>query len=187
MKKFLSIKTIILLLAVIIIVISSIAMYKYDSKIFLSFTLGDALALLTAVFIGYYLVEHNNAERELGKEALKTIENIQNGIMKRDYLHINQKENRSIVLTNNRWCSNQIFILERISIRIKRIEKYANKVRDTYNEYEKFVSVNMDQSEEYFNEPERYEKQRKNMEIIEFNLQQMMLALYDVPDIENKK
>lgn len=187
MKKQISVQTFILIIAVTIIIISSVMMCKYDSASFLSFTLGDALTLLTAIFVGYYLVEHKNSERELGKEAAKTIENIQSGLIKREYLHINPKVNRNLVLTNNRWLSNQIFILERISKRINRLEKYAKKIRETYNEYENFVSVNMDQEKEYFNNQERYEKQRKRIEIIEFNLQQMMLSIYNVPDIENEK
>lgn len=172
---------------IIIIVSFSICAYIHNPSAFLIFTLGDALALLTATVVGYYLVESRNDERELGKEVLKIIEIIQTELMERDYLHINPKQNRSIVLNNNRWLNNQIYLLERISVKITRLKRYTENIRKTYNEYEGFVSANLDQDEEYFDEPDRYDKQKNRIGIIEFNLQQMMLAIYKVPDIKMKK
>ena len=92
-----------------------------------------------------------------------------------------------MVLNNNRWLNNQIYVLERISEKITRIKKYTQKIRETYNEYENVISDNMDQDKVYFNQPDRCRKQRKRLEIIQFNLQQMMLAVYDIPDINLKK
>ncbi len=186
-KKYISNHLGILIIAVTIVLACSICIYTYNTCVFLSFTLGDALTLLTAIVIGYYLVENRNDERELGKEVLKIIENIQIELIKRDYVHINPKQNRSVVLNNNRWLNNQIYVLERISEKITRIKKYTQKIRETYNEYENVISDNMDQDKVYFNQPDRCRKQRKRLEIIQFNLQQMMLAVYDIPDINLKK
>ncbi|MDD3053745.1 MAG: hypothetical protein PHG84_05010 [Endomicrobiaceae bacterium] len=169
-------------LIIVILIVFAIHSLCVNSCVFLSFTIGEFLTLLIALIIGYWWVQNKNDERILDEKLISMVENLKEQIENTEYVYINPIEKKAEVLSNNRLLSNKIYILQRLSKKRNKITKYVEKIQKEFFEYERVVSENIDQKAEYFSNPLRADKQKQKMDSIEFQLDQIILEIFNVPE-----
>lgn len=172
----------VVVIIIFLLVVATIWSAIYDFKSFWAFSIGDFFTLLIAVVIGYYFVELKNGDRILNEKTIELIEKIENKILNTEYIKLDPQNNWKEILSNNRWLKNNIYFLERVAKKEKSIKKYVDKINEDFKSYESFVTENKNFKSEDYENPIVYEHQRKYVDDINFQLEQIKLKLLGIPD-----
>lgn len=109
------------------------------------------------------------------------IESICNDIqnyLRNEYRTTPSKNNKEKILTNIRYVSNKIYILERLSVGNDEIKSAIGYIREQHKEYNEFVSCNLDQDDKYFLEKIRQEKINTFINNIDNKLDEIIVYIY---------
>src|SRR5574344_138970 len=139
------IKCISIIVVIILIIICGINVYINGFKEFIKMNMYDALTIVIAVFVTYYLTEKKSDTRKLNDKIENVCNDIQN-CLRNEYKITPSKNNKEKVLTNIRYVSNKIHILDRISEENDVIKSAIEYIKEQHKGYNDFVSCNFDQN-----------------------------------------
>lgn len=135
------------------------------------------MTIIIALFVTYYLTERKNDIRKLNSKIENICSNMQS-YLREEYKVIPSKTNKEKVLMNIRYISNKIHILEKLSDKNKEIKNAVNYVKIEHNKYKEFVTDNLDQEDEYFQEEKRQEKINSMKNKMDNKLDEIIVYLY---------
>lgn len=137
----------------------------------------ETLTIVIALFVTYYLTERRNEIRKLNDKIENICIEIQR-YLRNEYKITPSKRNKEKVLTNIRYISNKVHILEKFSAKNKEIIKAVEYINEQHNKYNEFVTDNFDQDDEYFLEENRQEKINTLIYNMDNKLDEIIVYLY---------
>lgn len=167
----------ILISTIILCIICGINIYNNGWQEFIKINAYETMTIIIALFVTYYLTERKNDIRKLNSKIENICSNMQS-YLREEYKVIPSKTNKEKVLMNIRYISNKIHILEKLSDKNKEIKNAVNYVKIEHNKYKEFVTDNLDQEDEYFQEEKRQEKINSMKNKMDNKLDEIIVYLY---------